>query len=517
VAWQQERQRDPHVEYGRFVLPGFDAYVYVAMAERPAVFTVAPWGYRVAVPALVHAMGYRNVVRGFRIVSFASMTAAGGLLFLFLRRRGHASWAALLGVALFGLVPPAARAVETPFFGEPVGVLLVVALLLAIEREAGWGTLALLSVVTTLAKDGIIVLALVPALVIARWPKGRPVAIASGLAAALPAALLPPAVRGWWTPDIPVIRAPWNADLVRAALDTLREAWAPTALAALVGGLVPLALLGAACPQGRAYLRRYGLSLGLLVAVAFLAWLNVPSREPVPLFGANFERILVYAVPLLVPLALALLDRLVPSLGPPAPRAAGGWPQSVPALAALVVTALPFALLDRYRRVDLQSTRDGPLVLAVCRETWRTAARLDAGEEVVFDPASRRFAWGDSDPAQLGRMRWFLRDGWGEAAHYGTQEVRMHASSATLLLPVLAPADLEMRLRVMSPSPQTLAVSVNGGPLGSWLADATEAEPAFRIPARSLFRGDNLVTLTSPEGGRSARLLEARFRRAGAP
>jgi len=37
------------------------------MAERPAVFTVAPWGYRVLVPSVVHAMGFRNVVRGFKI------------------------------------------------------------------------------------------------------------------------------------------------------------------------------------------------------------------------------------------------------------------------------------------------------------------------------------------------------------------------------------------------------------------------------------------------------------------
>src|SRR6185503_1809971 len=51
VAWQQARQHDPGIAYGRFQLPGFDANVYLVMAERPAVFTVAPWGYRVLVPS----------------------------------------------------------------------------------------------------------------------------------------------------------------------------------------------------------------------------------------------------------------------------------------------------------------------------------------------------------------------------------------------------------------------------------------------------------------------------------
>jgi len=517
--WQQARQHDPHVPYGRFQLPGFDSYVYVAMAERPAVFTVAPWGYRLGVPALVHALPSRNVVRGFRMVSLGAMSAAGGLLFLFLRGRGHVTWAALLGVCAFALAPPAARALETPFFGEPAGVLLIVAMLLAIERDAGWGMLALLSVVTTLAKDGVLVLTLVPALVIARWPRGPRGprgAVAGGLAAALPALLLPRALRWWWTPQIPVITAPWNADLLRAAADTLREAWAPTLLAALAGGLVPLAILGALRREARPYVHRYAISIALLVAVAFLAWLNVPSREPVPLFGANFERILVYALPLLVPLALAALDRVVPNLHPPEAPAPPPPPLASPAAplaAALVVAALPFLLLDRYRRVDLQATRDGPLVLALCRESARAAARLEAGDEVTFDPASRRFAWGESDPAQMGRMRWFLREGWGERAQYGTSEVVMHAASATLLLPVLTPVDLDLRLSVMGPAAQTLAASVNGAPLGSWRVAGGEDEQGFRVPARALFRGDNLLTLTSLDKVLGARLRQVRYRR----
>src|SRR5258706_325385 len=114
----------------------------------------------------------------------------------------------------------------------------------------------------------------------------------------------------------------------------------------------------------------------------FRPWPRVPTGERVPLFGDNSERLLIYSVPLLLPLALAALDRLWPSLvPPPAPRPHG--PQILPAAAALAVIVLPFVLVDRYRRVDLQASRDGPLVLAVCRETWRMATRLAGGEDVV--------------------------------------------------------------------------------------------------------------------------------------
>jgi hypothetical protein len=512
VAVQQERQRDPHVAYGRFQLPGFDAYVYVAMAERPSVFSVAPWGHRILVPALVHALGLRNVVPGFRMVSFAGVAASGGLLFLFLRRRGHADWAALLGVLAFGLLPPMARVVETPFFLEPVGVLLFLSLLLAIESGAGWGTVALLASLETLAKDGVIVLCLVPAVLMARWPRGPAAAVKDALAAAVPAAALTPLLRWWWTPQVPVVAAPWDMALVRAALETLREVWEPTALAALVGGLVPLSALGLLHPAGREHLRRYGPSLALLMAMAFLAWLKVPSREPVPLFGANFERLLIYSVPLLLPLALCAVDRLIPNRRP-APEPSAARSQLVPGLFAAATVVLPFVLVDRYRRVDLQGSRDGPLVLAVCRESLRAANRLSRGETLRFDPELSRFTWGESDPGQLARMRWFLREGWGARAHYGTREIVMHEPEATLLLPVLDPAELEVRMQVMAPVAGPLALAVNGQPVGAWMADASAAEQVFTIPERVLVRGDNLVTLSSPEGRPGARLRLVTFAR----
>ena len=485
------------------------------MAERPAVFTVAPWGYRVLVPSVVHAMGLRNVVRGFKIVSFTAMVAAGGLLFLFLRRRGATDGAAVLGAALFALSPPVARAVETPFFQEPVAILLILALLLGIETGAGWATLALCSALVTLTKDGAIVLTLVPAVLLARWRTDRGAALAGALGLAIPATLFGPAFRWWWTPAIPRITAERNLELVRVAWETLQRVWEPTALAALVGGLVPLAVVGAWQPKAREHLQRYGISLVLLVGLAFLGWLNVPSREAVPLFGDNFERLLLYSVPLLLPLGLAALDRLRPMLvPPPAPRPPRR--QILPAAAALVAMVLPFVLVDRYRRVDMQSSRDGPLVLALCRETWRMATRLAGGDEVVLDPESSRFTWSDAEGAPPTRMRWFLREGWGDLPHYDAGPVLMRAPAATVLLPALEPAEVEVQLRMVAPSPMAMALAVNGHALGSWRVGPEDMAQAFRIPARYLVRGDNLVTVTSPDGSLGARLLEVRYRRPAA-
>ena len=59
----------------------------------------------------------------------------------------------------------------------------------------------------------------------------------------------------------------------------------------------------------------------------------------------------------------------------------------------------------------------------------------------------------------------------------------------------------------------TLALSVNGHAVGSWRVGPEETEQAFRVPARYLVRGDNLVTVTSADGSTGARLREIRYRR----
>ena len=178
----------------------------------------------------------------------------------------------------------------------------------------------------------------------------------------------------------------------------------------------------------------------------------------------------------------------------------------VAAVLAVAAALAPLAIVDRYRRADLTGPRDGPYVLVVCRETLRTARRLSRGEEVALDPSQRRFAWGDSHPSEMDRMRWFLREGWGERAHYGTGEVTMHAERASVLLPVLVPADLSAALHVQSPRPMVIDASINGRPLHSWSVTADSGPETIAIPGAVLFRGDNLLTLSARDGVPGARL-----------
>ena len=128
-------------------LPAFDAYVYVAMAEHPTVFTVAPWGHRILTPWLARAVPFAPISVAFPLVTVGAFALACLLLFAFLRRRGHRPWAASLGVALFALSPPVGELIAAPFLVEPLACALLVALLLALEMGLGVGTLALIAVI----------------------------------------------------------------------------------------------------------------------------------------------------------------------------------------------------------------------------------------------------------------------------------------------------------------------------------------------------------------------------------
>ena len=90
----------------------------------------------------------------------------------------------------------------------------------------------------------------------------------------------------------------------------------------------------------------------------------------------------------------------------------------------------------------------------------------------------------------------------------------MRTSSGVAALPVLTTADLEDPLAgdvAVAPDPRRQR---HGGPLAP--GGPTRARPSRSSASRRApFRGDNVVTLTSPEWRRSARLVEVRFRRAG--
>lgn len=166
------------------------------------------------------------------------------------------------------------------------------------------------------------------------------------------------------------------------------------------------------------------------------------------------------------------------------------------ALATAAVVAFPLLALDRYRRVDLRGPRDGPLLLAVSRQSLAFARRLEASRTLAYDVATRRFRPGQDEPRYLERMRWFLRDGWGDKPHYATGPATMRARTATLLLPCLRPDEMTLTLLLRAPETAALSVTLNGRELHR-AAFAGDLRLKVRVPAGTLFRGDNVLALVA--------------------
>lgn len=491
------------------VLPAYDAYAYVAMAEAPSFFTTAPWGYRVLTPWIVHALPV-DVVSGFEVLTFAGMLAAMVLLGTFLRRLGHDWTTATLAAAAFAFLPPAVEVVQYPYLIEPLTIALEIAFLACLAGNGSTGVLACLAVLGALSKE--LQVLLVPLVYFARAEAdGRVLALRKtilvGLAAAAATILvrtwtpLPPAVFG--RPPLEAVWAAWTRD------------WPETWRGALVMGLTPLALAGAFLPRTRAYLRRFGYGLAVTVLVPFAAFVNVGDPRVI-FFGKNTERLLVYAIPLLLPLALAVVDALR-RRSASLPEASMPWPAWIgPAAGGLAVVTLVAAGLglDRYRRADLRVTRDGPLLLAFCRESLAAARRLERGRVVVLDPERDYFVAGQSDPHDLRRMRWYLRDGWGpRPSSISAGPVVSQDARATVVLPCFVPDDWQVTLLVSSGSASMVRIDVNGRAVGSAAIDASPTRVAFPIPRDALFRGDNLLGLSA--AGPGLRLHRVAVRPAG--
>jgi hypothetical protein len=492
LGLQERLVADPHVRYDRFSLPAFDAYVHVAMAERPAVFTVAPWGYRVLAPAAAAALP-GNAVQGFGRLAFLSLLAAAVLLHFFLRRLGLGELPALVGVAAFALSPPVAESLRYVFLDEPLSSALEMAILLALASGAGPGVLALLLTVWALAKE--LWPLFLPLVLLREWHRGRRPALAATLAVAAGPLLATLILRGWWW------RAPagppetGEASLLAAAVMALAS-WRQWVGPMLLLGLTPLAIAGGLRRRGRPLAARYGWLAAILLVVPLFAASYVSGS----FFAADVTRLLLYALPLLLPLALvAVFPTAAPAETMPAARASSWISVGGVVGAAMIVISLPL-LLDRYRRIDLRGARDGPLVLALCRESLRAAQRLEQDRPVVFDAATTGYEWGVSPPEEMGRMRWFLREGWSARAHYGTGDVVMQEARASLLVPCLRPRELEAALRLEAPSPRPVELLVNGRSLGERIVGPGGDEAVVRLPRDALFRGDNRLTLSAPGG-----------------
>ena len=501
LAVQCLLHRDDLRRYDTHALPAFDAYVYMAMADHPAFFTVPPWGYRIATPWLVHALPAASTADAFLCVTLGGLLAAGGLLFLFLRRLGHGQWPALAAVAVLSLSEPVGATVAYRFLSEPLSLVLEIALLLALEAGAGVLVLALVLAAGALTKELFLLFLPLPYLVL-RVREGDRRAALIAAAAALPAAAATVLLRSW-APHAETSATLPEADVFWLAAYRILAGWADWWASALLAGVLPLAALGALRPASRPLLRRYGYLVLLTLVVPFAASVYTDDKRTVPFFAQDVPRLLLFALPVLLPLALTAIDRVLPHVGAPLPLLAPSRQRDVAAAAAtLAVVTFPLMACDPYRRIDLRGPRDGRLLLALCRESFDFARRLERGKPVAYSPESRRFAPQRSDPHLLERMRWFLREGWGPMPHYGLGPVVTATPEASILLPCLRPVDLDAALVLSAPEAVTVEVKMNGRSVGQARVGPEAAKGLVRIPAGDLFRGDNLLQLVGAPGVR---------------
>ena len=491
VTYHHRAHFDPHIVWDGFTLPGFDAHVYVAMAEEPRTFTVGPWGYRILLPALLNAfLPPRSIVAGFEWAARASLVLASGLLFVYLRILGATLRAALLAVPVMMVTPSVSAVFANPFLVEPFALMLLLLALIAIEGEAcHWGV-ALSLVLLSLSKE--VWILLLPLIFLKHLTEGPGDALRRTLRIAAPALWVNVLMRWMWSPQAAAARP--DAGYLEALLSIASSVplFAPQYL---LGGLAILALVALHRVEAREYLARHALTLLPLLALPLLAATYTGEGAAKSFFTDDVRRLLIYALPF----AAALAVHLDPAHG--APKALPETPRLEWAARALIVAFLIAPLLlDRYSRADLSGTRDGPYLLGFTRETLRTARRLDRGDKVAFDPAERRFAWGVSPPNELARLRFFLKNGFGPLAHYGIHEIKMREAVARLILPVLEPRPLRVRLTIDARESAWITFLAGGKKVGEALVGPQTVAVTLDIAADSLFRGDNPIELRCEKG-----------------
>jgi hypothetical protein len=486
VVYHQRTHFDPHIAWDGFNLPGFDAHVYVAMAEEPRTFTVGPWGYRVLLPGLLGMLlPPRLIVPGFEWAARISLVAASGLLFAYLRILGATRRAGLLAVFLAMLTPPVSAVFDNPFLVEPFALALLLAALIAIESDADVWIVGLALLLLSLSKE--VWVLLVPLVFLKAFPGGTGAAVRRTLSVAGPAIGAGLLLRRMWPSSV-------SGSLIDAgtlgALNSIASNVPMFWPEFLLGGLSIVVLLSLGRAWAREYLRRHALTLGPLLALPLLAAAYTGEGAATSFFTEDIRRLLIYVLPFFAALAVCLdPGHGRPETLPRTPRL-----HRAAMAAALLVMLAPLAL-DRYSRSDLRTSRDGPYVLGFVRESLRNARRLDHGSTVVLDPNERKFAWGVSPPNELGKLRFFLGRGFGPLAHYGVHDIRMRESTATLIVPVLESRPLAMTLTMDARESAWIGAFAGKERVGEALVGPQAVQVTFRIPGARVFRGDNPIEL----------------------
>ena len=477
------------------------------MAEEPRVFTVAPWGYRILLPELLGTfLPPRLIVPGFEWAARISLVCAAGLLFIYLRALGGTQRAALIAVAGTMLAPPIAAVFDNPFLVEPFALALFLVALIAIEGGASLWAIALSLILLSLSKE--IWIFLLPLIFVRRLEDDTPARAALvTFAVAAPSLWVGAFMRWMWAHQTaPVSDGTSFGSLLGAFADHAGT----TAIEYALGGLTVVAVFALRNEDARAYLRDHALTLLALLVLPAFAAVYTGEGAATSFFSADVRRLLIYALPLMAGLAVHLdpehgTGAVLPVLPTKGHRAV---------LSLVLGFLLAPAALIRYSRVDLSTSRDGPYVLGFVRETLRTARKLDRGEAVVFDPATRRFAWGVSPPNELSKLRFFLRDGFGPLAHYGIHDILMRGPKATLVVPAMAARTIFLTLTLDARESGWITFSVGGKKVGEALTGPQAVRVTLEIPGALIRPGDNLVELDSSTPAALPRLLRMEVRQA---
>jgi hypothetical protein len=302
-----------------------DHYHYIDMAEAPpgraatARGREAPFCYRVLAPGLVWLLKSAGVGvnDGFYLVTNLFLLSFLVALHALLRRDGATGSEALLGIALAALVPGAVRWYEYQYWMPDPPCLFFVTLALLLIRSGSQRALLVLSAVAPLARETYVLVLPVAFLVAWRTSSPRQALLRTAPLAAVTLGVLGALRLG--------IKPSGGADFLAAAQEMVpfrgRHLLDGQLYAATLGTFGVLFCLWWLRPERLAAFVRRRPEDAVLVVATYLSLA----------FANNTDRLLAYALPVVVPVALASL-RFVSGLGVP-------WG----ALAAIVLALQAFA------------------------------------------------------------------------------------------------------------------------------------------------------------------------------